>query len=135
MQKLTQAQRVGGPPCDPSFAVDAFEVPHQQQAKVRSWKPRRTSVLVRVERGAFAFRKFVELLLIQQFVQPQIERMTGAGGQFGMADPQLLLPLPVLASAHRHKNILQPLCFRLQHNRPARPALHHGLLVSCPSGS
>src|SRR5208283_51704 len=26
----------------------------------------------------------------------QIERMTGAGGQFGMADPQLLLPLPCL---------------------------------------
>jgi len=40
----------------------------------------------------------------------------------------LLLPLPVLASAHRHKNILRPLCFRLQHNRPARPDFHHGLL-------
>jgi len=34
MQKLTQAQRIGGPPCDPSFRVDAFEVPNQQQAKV-----------------------------------------------------------------------------------------------------
>jgi len=43
----------------------------------------------------------------------------------------LLLPLPVLASAHRHKNILRPLCFRLQHNRPARPDFHHGLLEQC----
>jgi predicted ATPase len=34
-----------------------------------------------------------------------------------MADPQLLLPLPVLASAHRHKNMLRQLCLILQDNR------------------
>jgi hypothetical protein len=127
-QKLTQAQRIGGPPRDPPFRVDAFKVPNQQQAEVRSRRQRRTSVPVRVEGGAFGFGKLVELLPIQQFVQPPIERMTGAGGQFRMADPQLLLPLPVLASAHRHKNILRPFCFTLQDNRPARLDFHHGLL-------
>jgi hypothetical protein len=29
--------------------------------------------------------------------------MPRRGGQFGMSDPKILLPLPVPASAHRHK--------------------------------
>ena len=107
-QELPQAQRIGGSPGDPAFGIDALEIANQQQAEIRSRRQRRTSILVRVELGAFGFGKLVELLLIQQFVQTRVERMTGSRGQFGMRDPELLLPLPVLASAHRHKTILCP---------------------------
>jgi hypothetical protein len=34
-----------------------------------------------------------------------------------MRDPELLLSLPVLASAHRHNNILQSECFEGQNFR------------------
>jgi hypothetical protein len=38
--------------------------------------------------------------------------MARSGDQLGVRDPQLLLPLPVFAGAHRHVNILLRKCFR-----------------------
>ena len=40
----------------------------------------------------------------------------------------MLLPLPVLASAHRHKNILRRSCFRGQTIPYCKPDFNHGLL-------
>ena len=105
-QELTQTQRIGSSPGDATFGIHALEVADQQQTEIRARRQRRTSILVCVELGAFGFGEFIELLLIQQFVQARVKRMPRPSRQFGMRDPQLLLPLPVFARAHRHTNIL-----------------------------
>jgi hypothetical protein len=35
-QKLTQAQRIGDSPRDPTFGIDALKIANQQQAKIRA---------------------------------------------------------------------------------------------------
>ena len=133
-QKTAQAQRIGSSPRDPPFRIDTFEIANQQQAEVYSRRQRWTPVVLRVELRAFGFGKLVELLPIQHLVQARVERMAWSGGQFGMRDPQLFLPLPVFARSHRHRNILGLLCFRRQ-EKPAdrarpRPDFRHGLLMT-----
>src|SRR6185436_20872452 len=85
------------------------------------------AIVVRVKLSAFLLGELVELLPVQQFVQMPIERMAGCGWQLLMSHPELLLPLPVPASAHRHTNILGRSCFQDQENRSAAD-FNHGLL-------
>ena len=56
----------------------------------------------------------------------RLERMTRRRGQFRMRDPEILLPLPIHASAHRDKNSLRRSRFRSQRNPPHGPTLTTG---------
>jgi integrase len=47
---------------------------------------------------------------IKKRVTPHTLRHFGPGSQFCVGDPELFLPLPVFAGAHRHRNILPAEC-------------------------
>jgi len=47
-----------------------------------------------------ALHKLVELLTVEQLVEPLIEQVSRGGGQLRVRDPQTFLSLPVFACAH-----------------------------------
>jgi hypothetical protein len=69
-----------------------------------------------VKASALALGKLIELLPIQQLIQPLIERMARRRSQFCVRYPELFLALSVFPCAHRHKNILRSVCFHPKNN-------------------
>src|SRR6185437_89488 len=102
-QKITQAERVGSPPGDPTLAVDALEEPEQQAAEVDARSQPRPSHLLRVELRAQPLDMPVEPLVRQHAIHRPIERMA-LRPQLLMRDEQVLLL--ALAFSHCHIRIL-----------------------------
>src|SRR6266850_1532278 len=63
--KTAHRQRVAGAPGDPAFRVDPFKVADQQQPEVPTRRQARPSHHRRVEPGALAFDKLVEVVGVQ----------------------------------------------------------------------
>ena len=100
-EESADRQRVRRPPRNPAFRIDAFKVAEQQQAEVPTGLQPRSPHDRGIEAGALAFDKPIEVMRIQQRVQPRVERMARRRRQIRRGDPQQRL-LGV-SGAHRHK--------------------------------
>jgi hypothetical protein len=76
-EKVAQRKRIGGPPGDRTFRVQAFEVTDQQQPEVAA-RRQPWAALVRVESLAESFDVAIEVVPVEDLIQPRIERMRGA---------------------------------------------------------
>ena len=101
-QKPAQGQRIGGPPRNPPLRIDALEIADQQQPEVHAGRQTRAPQRRRVERRALRFDELVKPVLVENPIQPLIERMPAGGGQLVRGDPQAGCPCSVLASTHGH---------------------------------
>src|SRR5215831_19253066 len=101
-QKGPNSQRVRGPPCNPTLAIDAFEVSHHEQAEVHARRQAGPTETRRVKSPAGVLYKLVESALVQEPIEPLIERMTGWSRQHSGCDPKFLLPLPPEPRPHCH---------------------------------
>jgi hypothetical protein len=73
--EASQRQRIGQSPSNAALGCNALKVADQQRPEVDARRQRRTSVLGRIELRAPALDKLIELLRLQQLVEPLIERM------------------------------------------------------------
>src|ERR1700722_4071075 len=105
-QKRTQRQRVGGPPCDAAFRIDAFEIPHQKCSEVNAGCQTR-AVYFGVKRGTCRFGECIETTLAQQSVQTLIERVAEGSRKTSRFDPDRLLLLARPSLAQGHKSIVK----------------------------
>src|SRR5687767_8745481 len=79
-EKVTQRERIGCPPPDRALRVQAFEIADQQQPEVApGWQPR--STLIGVEWLAEPFDVTIEVVLIEDLIEPCVEWMSGAARQ------------------------------------------------------
>src|SRR5438132_571646 len=107
-KKLAQRQRIRRPPRDATLAVDAFKIPDEQQTEVPPRRQTRPPHSLRVEPGALLFHPFVKAALLQQLVQPLVERMCHRPRPLRVGNPKLFLRLPLLrSSSHRHARSLR----------------------------
>src|SRR5437870_1843958 len=106
--KLAQRQRIRRPPRDATLPLNPFEISDQQQAKIPPRRQRRTPHRLRVEALTLPLYKLVEPTLLQQLVQPLVERMCHRPRPLRVGNPKLFLRLPLLrSSSHRHTRSLR----------------------------
>src|SRR5205807_876671 len=105
---LAQRQRIRRPPRDATLPLNPFEISDQQQAKIPPWRQRRTPHRLRVEALTLPLYKLVEPTLLQQLVQPLVERTCHRPRPLRVGNPKLFLRLPLLrSSSHRHARSLR----------------------------
>ena len=92
IQEVADTQRVGGPPGDGPFRVQAFKVPEQQQPEVPPRRQTRAPDPVGIKRRALGFNEGVKACVVQQAIQPLVKRVPRALRQIGACDPHRFLP-------------------------------------------
>ena len=102
VQKVADAQRVGGTPRDGSFRIQALKVAEQQQAEIPTRRQTRPPDPVGVKPRALVLDESVEARIVEHLVQPLVERMPRALRQICAGHPHRLLPRSAAAFAHRH---------------------------------
>ena len=102
VQELPQAQRVGGPPRDRPFRIQALEVAEQQQPEVAARRQTRPAHPVGVELRARPLDEGVETRLVENTIQAFVERVASASRQVGAGHPHRRLPHAAAAFAHCH---------------------------------
>src|ERR1035438_4492127 len=105
--KAPQPQRIRQLPGNPAFAVDALKVAQQQRPEVDPRGQRPPAILSRIELRTPSLHKLIELLRLQQIIEPLIERMSWRRRQLRMRNPDVFLLFPLLACPHRHTRILR----------------------------
>src|SRR5207249_1463078 len=91
-----------------TLPLNPFEISDQQQAKIPPRRQRRTPHRLRVEALTLPLYKLVEPTLLQQLVQPLVERMCHRPRPLRVGNPKLFLRLPLLrSSSHRHARSLR----------------------------
>src|SRR5260370_34901079 len=105
--KAPQPQRIRQLPGNPAFTVDTLKVTQQQRPEVDPRGQRRPAILSRIELRTPSLHKLIELLPLQQFIEPLIERMSWRRWQLPMSNPNVFLLFPPLARPHRHTRILR----------------------------
>lgn len=94
-EEVPQRQRIGRPPRDTAFRVQALEAADEQQPKVDARRHARPSHRVRVEPRAGGLCEVVKSLVRQQSIQARVERMTHRRGQVGRRHPHRWLPIAI----------------------------------------
>ena len=102
VQKLADAQRVGGAPRDRPFRVQAFEVAEQQQPEIAARRQTRPADSVGVERRALRFDEGIEVRLVERAIQALVKRVPCALRQICGGHPHRRLARPAPSFAHRH---------------------------------
>ena len=102
VQKLPQAQRIGGPPRNRPFRVQTFEVAEQQQPEVAARRQTRPADPLRLELRALRLDEPVEAGLVENTIHSFVERMTCAPRQFHAGHPHRRLPPATAAFTHCH---------------------------------
>src|SRR5437667_1982854 len=106
--KLAQPQRIRRPPRDATLPLNPFEISDQQQAKIPPRRQRRTPHRLRVGSLTLPLYNLVEPTLLQQLVQPLVERMCHRPRPLRVGNPKLFLRLPLLrSSSHHHARSLR----------------------------
>ena len=101
-EKLAQRKRIGGTPRNPTLGIQAFEIADQQQATVAACR-QPGPALVRVEALAEFFDIPVEVVLVEELIQPRVKRMRGTARQVLGGDPHRRLLRTPLSFAHCHR--------------------------------
>jgi len=73
-----------GTPRNGTLGVQAFEIADQQQAEVAARRQAR-SALVGIEPFAQTLDELVEVVLVENLIQPRVERMGGIRGRSSVA--------------------------------------------------
>src|ERR1700674_3984792 len=102
-QKLAEAETVGCAPRNATLGFDALEVAQQQHPEVCSWRNRRTARAALVILPADGFDPLVELLRVQDRVQPLVKHVPWRGHDLVRRHPQILLLFTILLSPHAHR--------------------------------
>ena len=76
-QKVADTERIGGPPGDTAFGIDALEIADQEGAEVDARGEAGPAHFLGVELLAGGFGELVELFGFEQFIEPGVE---GVGG-------------------------------------------------------
>ena len=100
-EKLAQGKRIGRPPRDRAFGIEAFEAPDQQQAEVATGRQTRPAA-VRVKPPAQAFDVPVKALFVEDLIQSRVERMRRTPRQVVGGHPHRRLLRVPPSFAHRH---------------------------------
>ena len=87
-----------------SFAAAGLAV-EDQRAALGDEDCRRVDC--KVKSNSPSLHKLIELLPLQQFIEPLIGRMSWRRGQLHMSDPNVFLLFPLLARSHCHTRILR----------------------------
>ena len=67
----------------------------------------RPAILSRIKLRTPSLHKYIELLRLQQFIEPLIEGMSWRRRQLRISNPNVFLLFPLLARPHRHTRILR----------------------------
>ena len=100
-----QRERIGEAPRDAALAVESFKEADHHDAEILARRQGWTSELGVIEIGAVGFAEWVELGVVENFIQPLVEGVAWRCGQLA-AVPQVLLSLSHLPRAHRHSSIV-----------------------------
>src|SRR4051794_2873508 len=122
-EELPQRERIGQAPSDAALAVEAFEETDHHDTEILARRKGWTAELLVIEVGTAGFAEGVELGLVENFVEPLIERMAGRCGQLA-AVPKVRLTFSHLPGAHCHSLSVRPKHFNCYMFRDFR----HGLL-------
>jgi hypothetical protein len=129
-EKAPQAERVLQAPGDAALRLNALEIPDHPRTEIDARRQPRTAQLIGIEPGALLLNESVEALAIERLVQTNIEGMARTNSHIPVRHPQILLPLPTLARAHRHNSILRVIAVEAIAASPrGNQDFHHRLLV------
>ena len=103
VEKLPQAQRIGGTPGNRTFRVEALEVANQQHPEVAARCQTWPTDPVGIELGALLLDEGIEARLVENTIQAFIERVARAARQIRTGHPHRPLPPPTAALAHCHE--------------------------------
>ena len=98
--EAADGERIRGAPRDATFGVEAFEIADEQQAEVPARRQGWSSHHRRIESLTLLLGKPVEAGVVENAVQPRVERMARRDWQVGGRHPQR--SLLARACAHRH---------------------------------
>ena len=102
-EKFTERKRIRRTPRNRALGVQAFEIADQQQPEVASGRQARSANLLGIELLAESFDVSVEVMLVENLIQPRVERMRGRPRQIlGRHPHRGLLRVPP-SFAHRHR--------------------------------
>ena len=102
VEELPQAQRIGGPPRNRPFRVQALEVAEQQHPEVAARRQARPTDPVGIELGALLLDEGVEARRVEHTIQAFVKRMARAARQVRTGHPHRRLPPATAALAHCH---------------------------------
>ena len=104
VEELPEAQRIARPPRNRAFRIQAFEVAQKQHPEVAARRQTWPADPVRVELRTLRLDQGVEARLVEDTVQPLVERVARASRQIRAGHPHRPLPRTGAAFAHRHRN-------------------------------
>jgi hypothetical protein len=100
--ELAHGPGVGQPPGNPTLRIDPLEVPQKQGPKVDARGdagPPQTALVIT---PAQSLHGAVEVVLLQNLIQPIVKGMRRRAHHLATDDPQIFLSLPLLAGSHGH---------------------------------
>ena len=102
VQELPDAQRIGRAPRDCPLRVQALKIAEQQQPEIAPRRQTRPSDTVGIELRALRLDEGVEARVVEDAIQPRIERMPGTRRQIRRGDPHTRLSVTLPPLTHRH---------------------------------
>ncbi|MCX6586097.1 MAG: hypothetical protein NTX13_05915 [Acidobacteria bacterium] len=78
-RKGADAERIGDPPGDAAFGIDALEMANEEGAEVDARDEAGPAHFFRVELLAGSFGELVELFAVEQFIEPSVKGVSGRG--------------------------------------------------------
>ena len=102
VQELPDAQRIGRAPRDGPLRVQALKIAEQQQPDIAPRRQTRPPDAVGIERRALRLDERVEARVVEDAIQPRVERMPGTLRQIRRGDPHTGLSVTRPLLTHRH---------------------------------
>ena len=102
VEKGADTQRISRAPRDGPLRVQALKVPKQQQSEIAPPCQTRPPDAVGIERRALRLDEVVEARVVEDAIQPGIERLAGTRRQIRCGDPHTRLSVPRPLLPHRH---------------------------------
>ena len=102
VQELPDAQRLGRAPRDGPLRVQALKIAEQQQPEIAPRRQTRPADTVGIELRALRLDEGVEARVVEDAIQPRIERMPGTRRQIRRGDPHTRLSVTLPLLTHRH---------------------------------
>ena len=76
-RKVADTERIGGPPCDTAFGIDALEIADEEDAEGDARGEAGRAHFLGVELLAGSFGELVELFGVEQFIEPSVKGVSG----------------------------------------------------------
>ena len=78
-RKVADTERIGGPPGDTAFGIDALEIADEEDAEGDARGEAGPAHFLGVELLAGRFGELVELFGVEQFIEPSVKGVSGRG--------------------------------------------------------